>query len=192
MPSMVEILAATKERSADITDLFGANDCIQKCACTWFIQSVATYHSNSVDENMALFEGLLNRGPLAMGLLAYSEGKPIAWCAAGPRSRYIRAIKTPTYKGRNPIEDDTVWLVPCFFVRPDHPKVDIMVEMLTHAVALAKKHGAKAIEGFPFSGSKLRSSGDTQIGIESMFEQCGFSAIRRPSDQRVIMRRELI
>ena len=66
-----------------------------------------------------------------------------------------------------------------------------MTLLLREAVRLAEANLAIAIEGFPFSGSKLKSSGDTQIGIESVFAECGFTALRRPSDNRVVMRHEL-
>ena len=63
--------------------------------------------------------------------------------------------------------------------------------LLEAAVDLAKTSGATAIEGFPFSGSKRRSSGDIQVGFEPLFALCGFEVIRRSSSSRVIMRREL-
>jgi GNAT superfamily N-acetyltransferase len=114
----------------------------------------------------------------------------VGWCAVGPRSRYRRALKTPTYIGRDPSEDDSVWLVPCFFVRQDARRAGLVEMLLQAAVGLAKEHGARAIEGFPFTGEKRRSS-DTQVGFESVFSACRFVAIRTPSPSRVIMRREL-
>jgi hypothetical protein len=63
--------------------------------------------------------------------------------------------------------------------------------MLEAAVQLAQEQGATAIEGFPFSGSGRRASGDVQVGTESVFSACGFSVIRTPSSSRVVMRREL-
>ena len=55
--------------------------------------------------------------PDPVGLIAYDDGAPVGWCAVGPRARYERAVNTPTLKGRDPAEDASVWLVPCFFVR---------------------------------------------------------------------------
>lgn len=57
---------------------------------------------------------------------------------------------------------------------------------------LAAEQGALAIEGFPLTGDKRRSSGsDLQTGVERLFAAAGFDAVNRPSSNRVIMRREL-
>ena len=63
--------------------------------------------------------------------------------------------------------------------------------MLEAAVKFAEENGASAIEGFPFQGEKRRSSGDIQVGFQSVFEACGFKIVRTPSTSRVVMRREL-
>jgi GNAT superfamily N-acetyltransferase len=87
-------------------------------------------------------------------------------------------------------ENDDVWLVPCFFIRPDMRGQKIMRALLERAVKLARKSGASAIEGFPTAGSKL-GGGDRQVATEHVFETCGFRAISRPSSNRVVMRLEL-
>ncbi len=86
-------------------------------------------------------------------------------------------------------ENDDVWLVPCFFIRPDMRGQKITRPLLERAVKLAKKSGASPIEGFPTAGSKLGSA-DRQVGTEHIFKSCGFEAISRPSSNRVVMRLE--
>lgn len=115
----------------------------------------------------------------------------VGWCAVGPRRRYARAVRTPTFKGRDPNEDDAVWLVPCFFVHRDARRAGVSRALLEAAIRLAQEHGATAIEGFPYAGSKRRSGGDLQVGFEPLFASCSFSVARRPSGNRVVMRREL-
>ncbi len=188
MLTIVEIAAAESE---DLAQLFRSNDCLQHCACTWFLQAVSAYHANTAGQNWALLQGQVDGRGTPLGLLAYHDGEPVAWCALGPRSRYARALRTPTYAGRDPSEDDAVWLVPCFFVKPEHPKFETMSHLLARAIETARAHGATALEGFPFSGSKLRTTGDTQVGIESVFHERGFEVSRRPSSNRVVMRLEL-
>jgi GNAT superfamily N-acetyltransferase len=102
----------------------------------------------------------------------------------------VRAIKTPTYHGRDPAEDGSVWLLPCLFVRSDARASGIGGELIKAAVALASEHGARAVEAFPLVGSK-RHSRDTQVGFEPVFSSCGFEVIARPSSSRVLMRRDL-
>lgn len=159
----------------------------------WFIRRVADYHAAGDAGNKAAFVELLDTSEVPVGLLAYSdEGDPIGWCAAGPRSRYSRAVKAPTMKGHDAAEDFDVWLVPCFLIHHDQRRRGVAKALLEAAVHVATEAGAKAIEGFPLSGSKTRSkSADFMTGTESLFAACGFSPLRRPSDNRVIMRREL-
>ena len=89
----------------------------------WFIIPVKEYHAAGSEGNRASFSDLIVSSDNPVGLLAKLDDQPVGWCAVGPRSRYVRAIKTPTYKGRDPAEDDDVWLVPCVFVRDESRQV---------------------------------------------------------------------
>ena len=62
--------------------------------------------------------------------------------------------------------------------------------LLTAAVELAGEHGAKAVEGFPLAaGPKGRAEGF--LGTEQVFAGCGFTELARPTDRRVVTRRDL-
>ncbi|MEM7539829.1 MAG: hypothetical protein AAF639_47175 [Chloroflexota bacterium] len=56
---------------------------------------------------------------------------------------------------------------------------------------MASEHEAQAVDGFPFTSSKRRSSSQIHVGFESTFPACGFEPIRKPSESRVVMRRVL-
>ena len=175
----------------DLGKLLCTDDAACGCWCMWFITSVREYHAAGIEGNRARFAALAASSDDPMGLLAYRDDEPVGWCAVGPRSRYKRALKTPTYRGGDDEDDASIWLVPCFFVHPDERRSGLTRELLDAAVSLATDRGARAIEGFPFAGQKRRSSGDRQVGFESLFTACGFTAVRRPSASRVVMRREL-
>ncbi len=185
------IKAATPESIDDVARLFSTNQVTDKCWCMWFIIPVKDFHAAGSEGNRAQFCELAASSNLPMGLLAYQDGEPVGWCAVGPRSRYVRALKTPTYRGGAAEEDDDVWFVPCFFVRQDVRGEGIGQALLETAVTLAQEHYATAIEGFPYSGSKRRSGSDVQVGFEALFRTCGFEVIREPSASRVVMRRDL-
>lgn len=188
---LTKIQEASLENASDIRLLFTSNDCLNHCSCTWFLQSVKQYHANSPAENWDLFYRQLETDGPPIGIVGYSAAGPVAWCAFGPRSRYARVLKTPTYQGRIRSEDENVWLVPCFFSKEGLPKIEIMTELLRASIDAAMRGGATAIEGIPFAGDNLRSSGDTQVGLECVFAKEGFEVVSRSSAQRVLMRRSL-
>ena len=185
----LKISAVTSNTLDDLGSLLCTDKAAGGCWCMWFIIPVKEYHAAGSEGNRASFSDLIVSSDNPVGLLAKLDDQPVGWCAVGPRSRYVRAIKTPTYKGRDPAEDDDVWLVPCMFVRDESRRSGISEELLDSAVRLAKERGAAAIEGFPYSGSKRRSK-ETQVGFESVFSKCGFETIRTPSSSRVVVRLE--
>ncbi len=185
------IQAVTSDVLDDVERLFATDTVADACWCMWFIIPVKEFHAVGHEGNQAAFCALATRSDQPLGLLAYRDGEPVGWCAVGPRARYVRALKTPTYRGAAGDQDDDIWLVPCFFIRKDARRAGVSRVLLEAAVKLAQEHGATAIEGFPFSGPKRRSSGETQVGFEALFAACGFEVIRTPSPGRVVMRRAL-
>lgn len=186
---MIEVHPASPDRIADLDALFATDGVVDRCWCMWFLMRVADFHEAGREGNRESFCELMEATDEPLGVIAYRDGEAVGWCAVGPRARYERAVKTPTLKGRDPTEDDDVWLAPCFYIREDARGEGVANAMLERAVEIAAHHGAKAIEGFPDATSKKNERGAR--GNEPMFTDCGFSPVRRPSNARVIMRREL-
>ena len=173
----------------DLAALFGSDRATAGCWCMWFIIPVRAYHAAGGAGNRAAFTELATAGSHPMGLIAYQDRAPVGWCAVGPRSRYVRAIRTPSYAGRDPAEDEGVWLIPCLFLKRDARKAGHSEQLVRAASGLARERGATAVEAFPLTTAKRRTA-DTQVGFEPVFTRCGFAALRRPSDSRVVMRLE--
>jgi GNAT superfamily N-acetyltransferase len=188
MALRIERVTASSMRRADA--FFSADPEANGCWCMWFIIPVKAYHAAGSEGNCESFHALAASSDTPIGLLAYDDIEPVGWCAVGPRARYARAILTPTYKGRDPNEDQDVWLVPCFNVRADRRKSGVTKALLEAAINLAREHGATAIEGFPLTGTK-RHSKDTQVGFDSVFMSLGFRVIRTPSESRAVVRLDL-
>ncbi len=187
----VDVRELTADRLADLAELFGTNKTTAGCYCTWFLKPVKQSHAGWGATNRREFEAFAREADPPAGLLAYRDGEAVGWCAVGPRSRYTRMLKAPTLRERDPAEDDSVWLVTCFFVRRDARRGGVTRALLDGAAALARKRGAVAIEGFPLSGTGRRSTSDAFVGVEPLFTSCGFVAVAHPSASRVIMRRDL-
>ncbi len=185
----MEIVELDAKRYPDFLDLMSTNPSADKCQCTWWLQKVTEYHANGPEGNRRVFHEHLTQSAEPMGLLAYDQGHAIGWCALGPRRRFWRAIATPSYRGRDPAEDDRVWLVPCFFVRASHTGQGVTRRLLDHAVVVARAQGALALEGFPFQTGR-RPSGDVQVGVQATFEAAGFR-VDRTSGSRAVLRYDL-
>jgi GNAT superfamily N-acetyltransferase len=187
---MPDIRPISPKHIADLGRLLACQKSAHGCWCMWFIIRIKDYHQGGAVANEAKFRALAEEARSPMGFIAYDGGEPVGWSAVGPRSRYARAIRTPTMNGIDHAEDDAVWFVPCFFIRPERRGEGIARALLERAVALAGTAKAAAVEGFPLTGGK-RQTTDLQVGTESLFASQGFKVVRRPSSNRVVMRLEL-
>lgn len=190
MPRTITIQPFERSMLEDFRALLRRTRATDGCWCMWHIIPVKDYHAGRGVQNEQLFNDLVEKSDAPMGLLAYVNGEVSGWVATGPRSRYARAVKTPTLQGRDPAEDAYVWLVSCFFVAREHRRQGLAGQLLDAAVGLAITFGAKAIEGFPTRGRRM-AGGDIQVGTEHLFARRGFEIARNPSSNRVIMRLEL-
>ena len=115
----LQVHPVTPGRLDDVADLFNSNGATRGCWCMFFLLKRQDYFSGRGGGNEDASRELTCRGDVPLGLVAYREGKPVGWVAAGPRSRYPTATvpRSRILKDRDPAEDEDVWLVPCFFVR---------------------------------------------------------------------------
>jgi GNAT superfamily N-acetyltransferase len=187
-----DIRPVTARQLDDLAELFCTNGTTRGCWCMYFIAGRDEFGAGYGAGNRSRFEALTRENRQPMGLLAYVDGAPAAWCAAGPRSRYPRTIgpRAKVLARRDPREDDDVWLVPCFFVRVGERRAGLTTALLEQAVELAAANGAPAIEGFPRAAGQPPSP-DDYLGREEVFTSCGFRPIDRPTPRRVVMRRDL-
>lgn len=177
----------------DLAGLFESQRTTRRCWCMAFCvnrgQFAVGWFSGG---NRRRFEAMTTAGATPMGVLASVAGEPVGWCACGPRSRYVVATsgRSKIMGSRAPAEDDSVWLLPCLFVRAEHRGQGVTYALVRAAVELARREGAVAIEGWPLAGSDRRSA-DAFVGREKVFEDLGFSCVDRPNTQRAIMRLRL-
>jgi len=123
------------------------------------------------------------------GVLAYVDGEPAGWCSVGPRQEFVR-LETSRVMGR--VDDRPVWSVVCFFVARPHRSRGLSVRLLREATALAARHGARIVEGYPVEPRSGRT-GDAfaWTGLAATFRRAGFHEVLRRSPTRPIMRRSV-
>lgn len=188
---MIETKVVTPSLLDGLDTLFCGNKPADRCWCMWHIIPVKAFHEGGPEQNRTQLMVLAQTEDKPIGILAYQDDEPAGWCAVGPRERYARAIKTPSYRHKGEDPFNNVWLVPCFIVRSESRGQGISKMLLDAAVELARSYNAQAVDGFPFASDKRRSGSQNHVGFESTFLACGFTPIRRPSESRVVMRRIL-
>src|SRR5216117_3468098 len=94
--------------------------------------------------NKKAMKRLVQSGP-PPGLLAYDDGRPVAWCALAPRETYHALANSRILK---PVDDQPVWSVVCFFVAKPNRRRGITVRLLREAAHFAEERGARIVEGY--------------------------------------------
>lgn len=108
---------------------------------------------------------------LPPGVVAYDGAEPVGWAAVHPRAAtsFARNRTIPH------VDDQDVWSVWCFRVRPGHRRRGIVPHLLAGAVDLAREHGAPAIEGYPVDNRGERVDLTmAYVGTRAVFERAGF------------------
>jgi len=129
------------------------------------------------------------------GVLAYVDGDVAGWCSVAPKITHRALVNSRTIPH---VEDDGVWSVVCFVVRPGFRRLGLMHRLLDGAVAHARAMGAPALEGYPVDPGDARvdqTSG--YVGTVKLFESHGFVRIcqtagKRGGKPRWLVRRDLL
>jgi GNAT superfamily N-acetyltransferase len=127
-------------------------------------------------ERKRAMEALVRSGS-PVGLLAYANGEPVAWCSVGPRETF-RGLAATAERA------EPVWSVTCFYVKPVFRKTGLMRRLLHQALAEARRAGAKALEAYPVdpNAPSYRFG-----GFVPFFEREGFREVRRLGARRHVM-----
>ena len=119
-----------------------------------------------------------------VGLLAYVDGEPAAWCSVAPRETFVRLGGV-----EEPGEDENrVWSLTCFYVRNAFRHRGLMNRLIEEAARYAREHGASVLEAYPVAPD---SPGYRFSGFVPVFAAHGFSEVARAGLRRHVMRRTL-
>ena len=154
----------------------------------WWRLKRSEFEQQKGKKNKAALKKIVKSGQVP-GILAYSKGKPIAWCSVGPRKVFPALERARVLKR---IDDKPVWSVVCLFIAKGFRKKGASSAILKAAVAHAKKKGAKIVEGYPIE-PKTDKWPDAFVwtGVASAYLKAGFKEVHRGSPTRPIMRHYL-
>ena len=190
----MEIVPASEAVWPALAELFAAGGDPKWCWCQFWRKPGVSWSNTTPDGNRAELRELVGRDP-APGLVALRDGVAVGWVGLGPREdfgRLIRSRTIPTLPG------DAVRVVNCFVVAKTARRGGVAVALLDAAVAYAREHGARLVEGYPVqTGGARMSSASVYTGTSGMFERAGFEEVAPTTSHaakglpRVVVRREV-
>lgn len=169
----------------DLVRLFGERGACGGCWCMWWRLARSRFLQQKGAGNRRAFKRIVDAGE-APGLLAYCDGEPIGWCAVAPREIYPRLERSRILER---VDAEPVWSVVCFFVARPFRRRGVTVQLLKAAVAYAKAHGVRIVEGYPVEPKRTRMPDPfVYTGLAPAFRKAGFVEVLRRSETRPIMR----
>jgi GNAT superfamily N-acetyltransferase len=190
----IQVQPATADRWNDVVAVFGRRgDDASWDWCQLFLQSDAASAANDEPrDNRGALHQQITHSLVPPGLIAYVEARPVGWTRVGPRSSF------PGVRGNRALakllsdEDAGAWWVTCFAVDARHRRSGVGAALLAGAVAFARDHEARTVEGHPVDVARLRASrvsgSAIYTGTLAMFVAAGFQEVGRTYPTRPLMR----
>ncbi len=174
----------TPARWKDFESLFGERGACGGCWCMWFRFANAEFERRKGAGNKRAMKALVRKG-VVPGILAYWGREPVGWCAVAPRSEYTRLERSRILQ---PLDDEPVWSVVCFFIHKEHRDRGLTVALLRAAARHVKQRGGTVLEGYPVDPKDQMPPAFAYHGLASAFTEAGFEECARRSPTRPIMR----
>jgi hypothetical protein len=170
-------------RWADLVAFFETRGGPRYCWCMlWRAVGEERQHTDPTSRKAALKKRIDAGVPI--GLLAYLEDTPIAWCSVAPRDTY-----RPLDGYVDPAEDPTgIWSVVCFHTVRSLRSRGILAYLIRGCIAHARSRGARVLEAYPVDPD---SPSYRFMGYVSSFEAAGFREVGRAGTRRHVMRLKL-
>lgn len=186
--TQIEIVPASSDRFDDVEHALTGGGDGASCWCQWWMLSANEFESTSRAERRERLRGDLAAEP-AFVLIAYVDGVAAGWVKVAARTKQPRLARTRDLQtSPEPFDDPSVWAITCFVVRREHRGGGVGTALLDAAIAHARSHGARLVEGYPVDlGVKKASSNELFHGALSTFVAAGFEEVARPAPSRPIV-----
>ncbi len=169
----------------DFERLFARHGVPSYCWCMYYqrgqsrgreMKELGLREADMRDHNRRTKRDLVARGR-SHGILVYSDGAPVGWCAYGPREEFPRVDRGRYYKKLGlPEERRKLWRIVCMVVDKDHRGKGVATVALQAALASIRRQGGGVVEAYPVV-SKKGGSQSLWFGTVGMFEREGFTAV---------------
>lgn len=191
----IRVIPANEATWEDLQTVLGTRGVARLCQCQRYkLRPRESFGSFPAEERAHRLREQVDPGQpgaqATAGLVAHLDDEPAGWCAVEPRPAYtglVRNQRVP-WEGRAEDRTDTgVWAVTCFMTRAGFRKRGVAGALLAAAVEHARTRGARALEGYPITTTKVILE-ELHVGTVSMFAAAGFREVSHPTLRRVVMR----
>jgi GNAT superfamily N-acetyltransferase len=171
----IEIKVVHKKNWRDFEMFFESKGAPGYCWCmAWRMTREELKHNSSECRKDYIKERVWSNIPI--GLLAYVDAEPIAWCSIAPRETHQRL------GGDESLEN--VWSITCFYIKKEFRKKRLTEFLIEQAKKYAKKNGAKYVEAYPVEPN---SPSYRFMGFIEIFEKAGFKFVKKVGARRHVM-----
>ena len=119
------------------------------------------------------------------GILAYHRGRPVGWCAVGPRDAFPRLDRSRVLAR---VDDEPVWSIACFFVARPYRRRGVTAFLVRSAAAYAASRGARIVEGYGKYVDGEQADVFIWMGVASAFVEAGFVEVARRRPTKPVLR----
>lgn len=182
--SQLSVHPLTSDRFADFERLFGARGATGGCWCMFWKLRGKAFDESKGEPNHQMQKSIVDAGTVP-GLLAYADGQPVGWIAVEPRGAYPRLAHSRVLQ---PVDDQPVWSVTCFFVDRKYRRRGVTVSLLKAAVEYVRSKGGRIVEGYPVESDGKSPDVFVYTGTLAAFQKAGFKEVARNSPTRPIVR----
>lgn len=175
----LSVRALTRSDGALVERLFGANGACGGCWCMWarLPRGGKLWEASKGEPNRRALLELIRSGA-AHALLAFDGPRAVGWCSLGPRAQYPRLERVKAARSN---WDASTWSLVCFFIPSRERGRGVASALLDAAIAYAREHGARALEGYPVRSARGAAAqipaAFAWTGVASMFERRGFTRV---------------
>jgi hypothetical protein len=166
---------------ADFERLFEARGGPKSCWClVWRATPEEARHPDGASRKKAMRKRV--QAGVPVGILAYLDGSPVAWCSIAPRSTYRRLGGPADQAGQN------IWSLACFFVNRPQRSQGLVRSLLREAEAYARRNKATILEAYPVDPE---SPSYRFMGYVDTFRAAGYREVGRAGSRRHVYRKML-
>ncbi len=181
----MKFVPVTKDRWSDFETLFGERGACGGCWCMFWRLARKEFENQKGEGNRKAMQAIVQSGKIP-GILALSQGRPVAWCSVAPRDDFPALARSRILK---PVDNLPVWSISCFFVEKKYRRKGLSFQMIKAAVDYVKKNGGSVVEAYPVEPKKDKmADAFAWTGLASAFIKAGFKECARRSETRPIMR----